>query len=235
MPERPATPAPDAIPMRYYPVFLDIAEKPVVVIGGGNVALQKVEGLADAGAQVTVVSPELHPRLREMVDTGGVKHIEREYRPGDLQGFKLAFVATDDRSANATVWQEGRERGVWVNAVDDIPNCDFIMPGIVRRGDLVLAISTTGASPAMARKVREDLEGFLKEEDALLLDLAGEVRRELREQDVTVRGCDRCDRGPTDVWNAALDADVKRLLAEGKWDRAKERLLKSLLAPSGQA
>lgn len=220
--------------MRYYPVFLDIAEKPVVVIGGGNVALQKVEGLAEAGARVTVVSPELHPRLREVVNAGGVKHIEREYQPGDLEGFQLAFVATDDRSANATVWREGRERGIWVNAVDDIPNCDFIMPGIVRRGDLVLAISTTGASPAMARKVREDLEAFLKDEDALLLDLAGEVRRELREQDITVRACDRCGRGPTDVWNAALDADVKRLLAEGQREKAKQRLLKLLLAPSGQ-
>ncbi len=220
--------------MRYYPVFLDIAEKPVVVIGGGNVALQKVEGLAEAGARVTVVSPELHPRLREVVNAGSVKHIEREYRPGDLEGFQLAFVATDDRSANATVWREGHERGIWVNAVDDIPNCDFIMPGIVRRGDLVLAISTTGASPAMARKVREDLEAFLKDEDALLLDLAGEVRRELREQDITVRGCDRCGRAPTDVWNAALDADVKRLLAEGQREKAKQRLLKLLLAPSGQ-
>src|SRR3972149_70484 len=135
--------------MRYYPVFLDIAGKPVVVIGGGEVAARKVEGLLDAGAQVTVVSPELHPDLRVLVDAGRGRHIQREYRPGDIKGQKPAFVATDDRSANAAVAREGKERGVWVNAVDDPPNCDFVMPGVVRRGDLVVAVSPSGGSPAL--------------------------------------------------------------------------------------
>jgi precorrin-2 dehydrogenase/sirohydrochlorin ferrochelatase len=209
--------------MRYYPVFLDIAGKPAVIIGGGLVALRKVEGLLDAGAQVTVVSPTLHPDLDALVAAGRVKHVAREYSPGDLEGHLLAFVGTDDRSVNAAVAREGKQRGVWVNAVDDPPNCDFIMPSIVRRGDIILAVSTSAGSPAMARKLREDLQELLTEEYALMLDLATQVRQELRDRGVTVE---------PDVWNEALDADIRRLLGQGHLDEAKERLLRSLLEPA---
>jgi precorrin-2 dehydrogenase/sirohydrochlorin ferrochelatase len=209
--------------MGYYPVFLDIAGKPVVVIGGGQVALRKAASLLEAGAQVTVVSPALHPDLEALVAAGRVGHISREYTSGDLEGHVLAIVCTDNRSLNAAVAREGRRRGVWVNAVDDPANCDFIMPSIVRRGDIIVAVSTSAASPAMARKLREDLEEFLSEEYALMLDLVAEVRRELRERGVSV--------GP-DVWNAALDGEVKRLLGQGNLDGAKQRLLRSLLEPA---
>jgi siroheme synthase-like protein len=211
--------------VRYYPVFLDIAGKPVVVIGGGEVALRKVESLLDAGARVTVVSPALHPELQPLVTERRVEHVAREYTSGDLEGSFLAFVGTDDRSVNLAVSSEGRQRGVWVNAVDDIPNCDFIVPGIVRRGDLIVAVSTSAGSPAMARKMREELEEFVTEEHALMLELAAEVRRELRDRNVMVE---------PDVWNAALDAEVKRLLGEGRRDDAKQRLLKSLLEPADE-
>lgn len=211
--------------MRYYPVFLDIAGKPVVVIGGGEVGLRKVEGLLEAGTQTTVVSPTLHPGLETLVSEGRVRHIAREYAPGDLEGYVLAFVGTDDRSVNAAVAREGKERGVWVNAVDDPANCDFIMPGVVRRGDLIVAVSTSGGSPAMARKMREELDAFLTEDYALMLELAVEVRQGLRDRDVLVE---------PNVWNAALDAEVRRLLAEGRREEAKQRLLRSLLEPAGE-
>jgi len=220
--------------MRYYPVFLDIAGKPVVVIGGGTIAEQKITGLLDAGAQVTVVSPELNETLEAFRQEGKIMHIKREYEPGDIEGYELVFVATDSRQENEKVWQEGRQRRIWVNAVDDIPNCDFIMPGIIRRGDLTLAISTAGKSPAMARKVREDLEAFLTEDDSALLDLAGEVRSQLRERGLEVKGCNHCQRDNLDVWNASLDGIVKKLLQEGKRDEAKARMLNLLFAPSGQ-
>jgi siroheme synthase-like protein len=219
--------------MRYYPVFLDIADKPVVVIGGGNVALQKVEGLIDAGAQVTVISPELNDRMQALRDGGKFMHIKREYEPGDLEGYELAFVATDDRSANETVWQEGRQRHIWVNAVDDVPNCDFIMPGIIRRGELIVAISTSGGSPAMARKVREDLEMFLSDEDAELLDVASKIRADLRARNIVIGNCQHCARTGNDIWNAALDGEVKRLLREGKREQAVERVMNLLLSPAG--
>ena len=211
--------------MRYYPVFLDIAGKPVVVIGGGEVSWRKVEGLLDAGAEVTVISPAVHSGLDGLIAEGRVKHFARGYAPGDLDGYALAIVGTDDRSVNASVAREGKERGVLVNAVDDPPNCDFVMPSIVQRGDLIVAVSTSGGSPAMARKMREELEEFLSEDYALMLELAAEVRRELRERDVLV---------DAEVWNAALDTEVRRLLAGGNRDQAKERLLRSLLEPAGE-
>src|SRR3989337_3045598 len=150
--------------MRYYPVFLDIAGKPVVVIGGGEVALRKVEGLLDAGARVTVVSPALHPGREPLGAAGKVRHIGRPYQPGDVEGYALVIVGTDDRSANEAVAREGKERGVWVNAVGDPPNCDFIMPGVVSRGGLLIPVSTSGGSPAMARKMREQMETFLRQD-----------------------------------------------------------------------
>ncbi len=212
--------------MRYYPVFLDVAGKPVVVIGGGEVALRKIEGLLDADARVTVVSPELHLDIEAMKDAGRVEHVPREYQPGDLEGYALAFVGTDDGAVNAVVAREARDRGIWINAVDDIPNCDFIMPGIVKRGDIIISVSTSAASPAMARKLREDLEEFLTQDYVLMLDLAAEVRRDLREREVTI---------DPDVWNAALDDELKRLLREGRRDDAKERLVASLLEPAREA
>lgn len=220
--------------MRYYPVFLDIADKPVVVIGGGAIALQKMENLIAAGAKVTVISPELNEKMTELCDAGKFMHVNRKYEAGDIDGYELVFVATDDHDENRRVWMEGRERKIWVNAVDDIPNCDFIMPGIVKQGELIVAISTSGKSPAMARKAREDIQAFLTDDDAAMLDLAAEVRREFREQGLAVKACDHCMRNNNDVWNAALDGIVKGLLGEGKRDEAKARMLNLLLAPSGQ-
>ncbi len=209
--------------MRYYPAFLDIAAKPVVVIGGGEVAARKVEVLLACGADVTIVSPEVDPALRALIDAGRVRHIAREYRAGDLAGYKLAIVGTDDRSANDAAAREARRLGVWVNAVDDPPNCDFIMPGVVRRGDLIVAVSTSGGSPAMARKMREELEEFLTEDYALMLTLAAEVRAELRERGVQVE---------PQVWNASLDGELRVLLAQGRYAEAKDRLVRSLLQPA---
>lgn len=208
--------------MRYYPVFLDLTGKSVVVIGGGNIAHQKMENLIKVGAQVTVVSPDLNEPMAALKAAGRFRHIEREYEPGDLEGYALAFVATDDRAVNSTVADEGKARGVWVNAVDDPPYCDFIMPGIVQRGDLVIAISTSGRSPAMARKMREELTDFLSEEWVAMLELAAEVRAELRTRDIMV---------DSDTWNAALDDELRHLLKENRYDEAKQRLLRNLRQP----
>jgi precorrin-2 dehydrogenase/sirohydrochlorin ferrochelatase len=208
--------------MRYYPVFLDIAGKPVVVIGGGLIARQKMEGLMKAGAAITVISPQLNDDMSLLASEGRFRHEKRDYQPGDLEGYTIAFVATDDRAINATVAAEGKERGVMVNAVDDTPNCDFVMPAIVTRGELILAVSTSGTSPAMARKMREELEEFLTEDYVLMLELAAEVRAELREQDVLVT---------PDIWNEALDNELRKMLREGRREEAKERLTRSLLEP----
>jgi precorrin-2 dehydrogenase/sirohydrochlorin ferrochelatase len=205
--------------MRYYPVFLDLQGKPVVVIGGGHVAYQKMVNLVKSGAQTTVVSPELNDDMAALKATGAYRHIERDYQPGDLDGYLLAFVATDDGAINTVVAKEARERGIWVNAVDDVPNCDFIMPGIAQRGDITVAISTAGRSPAMARKLREELEEFLSDDWLRLLDLCAEVRADLRARGIVI---------DADTWSAALDDGLRRLVANERMGQAKSRLLRSL-------
>ena len=207
--------------MGYYPIFLSMGQRRCVVIGGGPVAELKVEGLIAAGASVTVVSPALTARLEALAREGRIRHVGREYGPGDLAGSELAFVATDDRQVNAAVARDGRAAGVWVNAADDPANCDFILPSVLRRGELVVAVATGGASPALSRALREELETYFTEDYAVLAEVVAEVRRELRAQG---RGADSA------TWRKALDGDLRRLIAEGRREEAKARLLWRLRA-----
>ncbi len=194
-------------------------ERRSIVIGGGAVAERKVEGLLAAGASVTVVSPVLGPRLAAWAREGQIRHVEREYGLGDLAGFELAFAATADGRVNAAVACEGRAAGVWVNAADDPAHCDFILPSVLRRGDLMVAVTTGGASPALARAIREELEAYFTGDYAALAEVVAEVRRELR------RGA----HGPTaEAWQRALRGDLRRLIAEGRRDEAKAHLLQRL-------
>lgn len=203
----------------YYPVFLDLADRPCLVVGGGPVAEGKVEGLLAAGARVTVVSPAVTPRLAAWAETGRVQHLPREYRPGDLAGRRLALVATDDRTVSGAVAAEGRERGIWVNAADEPARCDFILPAVIRRGRLAVAVSTGGASPAAARAIREELEGYLTDEHAMLVEVAADLRRDLRKRAVTPSAA---------RWRSALDGTLKRLIKGGRYRQARARLARSL-------
>jgi precorrin-2 dehydrogenase / sirohydrochlorin ferrochelatase len=199
----------------YYPVFLDLADRPCLVVGGGPVAEGKVEGLLAAGARVTVLSPTVTGRLGEWAAAGRVLHIPRGYHPGDLAGYQLAWVAAADERVSAAVAEEGRARGVWVNAADEPGRCDFILPAVIRRGRLVVAISTGGASPAAARAIREELEAYLTEEHAMLVEVAAEARRELRAR----RSAPEPAR-----WRGAIDIMVRRLIANKRYRQARERL-----------
>lgn len=212
----------------YYPVFLDLRGKTCVVVGGGPVAERKVGMLLEHDASVTVVSPSLNPGLREMARRGAVRAMEREYRKGDLEGVFLAIAATDDAAVNAAVSSEGRERGALVNVVDGPDESDFIVPSIVRRGDITVAISTGGRSPALARKLRTVLEGTLTPEYAPVLDIVSDVREELARHGVRVDG---------DTWQECLDMDVLLgMIGQGRLDAARRMLLDRLLdAPISQA
>ena len=130
--------------MSFYPVFLHLQGRRGVVVGGGAVAEQKVVGLLEAGARVTVVSPDLTWKLEDLAATGAIEVRRRSYRRGDLEGAFLAIAATDDRSVNADVWAEAEERGILLNAVDDLPHCSFIAPAVHRAGDIAVAVSTAG-------------------------------------------------------------------------------------------
>ena len=203
----------------YYPVFLDLTDGPVLVVGGGPVAEGKVEGLLAAGANVIVVSPTVTPRLAGWVAAGRIEYLARAYQPGDLAGRRLALVATDAPAVSGAVAAEGRERGIWVNAADEPARCDFILPAVIRRGRLVVAVSTGGASPAAARAIREELEGYLTEEHAMLVEVAADAREDLRRRAVSP--------GPA-RWRGALDAGLRRLIADKRYRQARARLARNL-------
>ena len=196
----------------YYPVALDIARKRCVVVGGGTIATDKVEGLLRAEAQVEVVSPDVGDRIEELAASGLIQLHRRPYQPSDIDGAFLVIAATDDLGVNAQVAADARAARVLVNAVDDPPNCDFFAVAVVRRGDLQLGISTGGRSPAFARWMREHLDASLPGEYGELLSVLGEVRDRLK-----ARG----PIPPYERWQAAITEEVLDRLRRG--DRAAAR------------
>ncbi|MEX2445820.1 MAG: bifunctional precorrin-2 dehydrogenase/sirohydrochlorin ferrochelatase [Dehalococcoidia bacterium] len=227
--------------MGYYPIFLEVEAKPVLLVGGGHVALEKIGKLVDAGAAVTVVAPELIPPVRAFVDDGRARWVDRPFTPGDTEGYELVFVATDNGAVNRTVADEARSRGTLVNAADDVDNCDFILPSLARRGELAIAASTGGSSPAMARWLRERLEEFLSDEVVALSELLADVRREVRAGDRVCASrctraetpppllCEECpNRIPVDRWQEAIDEPLMALLRAGDTAAARERLVEAL-------
>lgn len=170
---------PEGVTVRYYPICLDISGKRCVVIGGGSVAERKVERLLACGAHVEVVGKELTPALEAWRGDGRIIHREADFEEAHLAGASLVIGATDDETVNGWVAQSAGVRGIPVNIVDDPARCDFILPSVVERGDLVIAVSTGGKSPALARKVREELEGIYGAEYAILLEILGELREKV--------------------------------------------------------
>ncbi|MGH7933436.1 MAG: precorrin-2 dehydrogenase/sirohydrochlorin ferrochelatase family protein [Candidatus Binataceae bacterium] len=165
--------------MGYLPLFLDVTGKPCLVIGGGEIAERKIAALRDAGATVTVVSPEVNARLRALAVNGAIHHIERRYANGDVRGCVLVYVATSDGEANREAAAEAQALGVPVNVADVPDLCSFIAPAVVRRGLLQLAVSTGGASPALAKLLRAELAAAYGPEYEPLLEILAAARRYL--------------------------------------------------------
>jgi uroporphyrin-III C-methyltransferase / precorrin-2 dehydrogenase / sirohydrochlorin ferrochelatase len=193
---------------RYFPVSLDLEDRPCVVLGGGGLAAEKAQGLLQAGARVTVVAAEPEAELRRAAAAGRLALVERDYRPGDLAGAWLAIDASGSDEINAACRREAERDRVLLNAVDRPQLCDWIAPAIVRRGPLQVAVSTSGESPFLAATLRRRLERDLGAEWEPFVRLVGEVRRRLRR-----------DRVPPPeqeaVYVALLRSDVRRLLREG--------------------
>jgi siroheme synthase-like protein len=214
--------------MALYPIFVETNGRRVIVIGGGNVGAEKVRGLLNGEADITVVAPSLLPELQEHADAGRIRHIARQYEESDLDGgYEFIMVATDDGAINAEVAAAGKRRGTWVNAADDPKNCDFILPAVVRKGKITLAASTSGASPALARRLREELDAYLTEDMPALADLLAEVRQEVRARGIKIEN---------DTWQHAIDVPLRVMLAQRRYDEARERLVSSLgidLTPVG--
>jgi precorrin-2 dehydrogenase/sirohydrochlorin ferrochelatase len=159
--------------MKYFPINLSIADRKVVVVGGGQVARRKVKALKDCGARVTVVSPVFCAGLRR---TKGIRRVKRCYRKSDLQGTCLVVSATDSQEVNRRVWKDATAAGILVNVVDQPDLCTFVLPATVSRGDLLITVSTAGGSPALARRIREKIEKEIDPAFADHLSLLQEIR-----------------------------------------------------------
>ncbi len=166
--------------MTYYPVFLDIRGRLCVVVGGGAVASQKIKALLDCGAKVAVISREIQAGIRRLAQKRRIRWIKALFHPKALDGAFLAIAATDDAQVNRRVWEAAQGRGVLVNVVDDPPHCHFIAPSLFRRGKLQMAISTGGASPAIAKTIRKKLADVFGPEYAAALDWMGSARAQVK-------------------------------------------------------
>ncbi len=165
--------------MPFYPVMLDVSQKPCLVVGGGQVARRKVKTLVSCGARVTVVSPNPCAEILELRKNNIIRLHLREYSESDMCGNFLVIGATDNQEINQKVASDARKHGVLCNIADVPRLCDFILPSIIRRGDLVIAVSTSGKSPAFAKRMRKDLEKEFGWEYGVFLWLMGEIRKRL--------------------------------------------------------
>lgn len=205
-----------------YPVVLRVYGRRCLVIGGGEVATRKIGALTRDGADLLIVAPEVSEEIQQLERIGGVQVERRPFEPADLDGVFLAIVATDNRAVNWQVVTEARARGVLVNVADDPGACDFIVPAVVRRKDIMLTVSTGGYSPAFSRYLREQLTEWLDDARLLLLELMTELRRDLRSAGRPVT---------SERWRRAIaDAGVSQALEAGDREGARRRLFERLMA-----
>lgn len=204
--------------MAYYPIIMDLTGQKCLVVGGGEVALRKARSLVESGAEVTVIAPEVHPGIRELDNT----HIlEQSWREGDTLGYSLVFAATDDRVLNQAISDEAKLSGIPVNVVDDPELCSFLVPACVRRGDLLIAITTSGASPMLSKKIRLELEERYGPEYAEFVKMLGELRevvkRKYKEQNDREAAFDRLVNG-----------GILELLSADKAEEARKKALECI-------
>ena len=170
--------------MSLFPIFLKLEGRRSLVVGAGSVAEQKIRGLIESGAKVQVVAPQATDSVSEWAAAGVIEWQARTFELGDLDGVLLVIVATSSSEINANVFRAAQQRGVLCNVVDDPPHCDFYYPSVVRRGDLQIAISTAGHSPALAQRLRRELEMQFGPEYRDWLSQLGEARQKLFATDI---------------------------------------------------
>ncbi|MEN6358080.1 MAG: bifunctional precorrin-2 dehydrogenase/sirohydrochlorin ferrochelatase [Armatimonadota bacterium] len=198
--------------MGYYPIMLDLTGKKCLLVGGGQVALRKAQSLREAGAVVSVISPNICAEL-ESVD-GVILH-RRSYEPDDITGCSLVFAATDDRSVNAAVSHDAAGQGIPVNVVDDPKLCSFIVPATCRRGDLVISVTTSGKSPALSMRIREQLEQAYGPEYEAFVDLMGEFREQVKRRY-------RSHAQREAAFSRLIESGILELLKAGHGEQARE-------------
>ncbi|QGG47766.1 precorrin-2 dehydrogenase/sirohydrochlorin ferrochelatase family protein [Heliorestis convoluta] len=204
-----------------YPIILKLESRPCLVVGGGKVAERKVNSLVDAGAKVAVISPMITENIQKWVDQGTVRYQGRGYQEGDAAGYFLVVAATDLQEVNDLVTRDCNQRNILINTVDNPEGSNFYVPATIRRGDLQIAISTGGASPAVARRIRQSLEVQFGEEYGEFLTLMARLREQvLREVPCPVRR--------KAIFDSLADADLLELIKCGEEKRLKERVAQCL-------
>ena len=206
----------------YYPVYLNLAGKRCVIIGGGTIAQGKIAGLLQAGCQITVISPDATPGIRQAAHRGDITWLQRSYRAGDLEGAFIGVAATNVWHVNREIYEEAERLGVLLNVVDDPDLCSFIAPSIVKREPVTMAISTGGASPALARKLRETLANAEALEWADLADVLAQARRVVKERRIAI---------DPERWQCCITRDLLEMVQERKSEEALKVLLDQLLDP----
>jgi precorrin-2 dehydrogenase/sirohydrochlorin ferrochelatase len=206
--------------MRYYPIGLDISGRRCLIIGGGEVGERKAQRLLECGARVSVVGRELTPALAGLRLDGRIDHIPGDYDKGLLKDAFLVIGATDDRVVNERIFRDARKAGVLANIVDDPERCDFILPALCRQGDLVITVATGGKSPALAKKLRKELEERYGPEYETLLRIMGELRAKIIDRG---EGSDENRK----VFETLVDSDILALIREGKWKKV-EKIVKDM-------
>ena len=207
--------------MKYYPIHLDIKNRDCLIVGGGAVGTRKVNTLIECGASVTVVSPDPTPELTKLASEGSVTLKKRAYRKDDLTGMFLVIGATDDERLNRQISKDAEQAQILCNIADRPEVCNFILPSIVRRGDLVITISTSGKSPALAKHLRQKLETQFGPEYADFLLLMGAIRRRLLSQ------THEPETHKT-LFNQLVDSDLIQLMQAGKTEEINSLLYKIL-------
>lgn len=210
----------------YFPILLKLEDKRCLVVGGGQVAERRIGSLLEARAEVKVVSPKLTPKIRQWAEQGLVVVEERSYRAEDQDGAYLVIAATNSPEVNDAVWEQARAAGRLVNMAERPERGDFIVPSVVRRGKLVIAVSTLGASPSVAASIRRRIESSFGEEYELYLDFLGEFRLKVQElvKDTNVR---------QEWFRAVLQTDLPELIRRGEFEAWKQRVLDELEASTG--
>ncbi|AGB81118.1 uroporphyrin-III C-methyltransferase [Serratia sp. FGI94] len=209
--------------MDYLPIFADLKQRPVLVVGGGEVAARKVELLARAGAEIRIVAQSLSPELEQRRQSGGINWLGQAFAPHQLDEVFLVIAATDDAALNAQVYAEADKRRVLANVVDDQPRCSFIFPSIVDRSPLVVAVSSGGKAPVLARMLREKLEALLPASLGTMAQLAGGFRTRVKQQLSSIGARRR-------FWEKSLNGRFATLTANEQPQQAQQQLEQDLAA-----
>jgi len=204
----------------FYPVFLNLTGRRCVIIGGGQIAEGKITKLLDSSAKISVISPDATQTIHSLAQSGDIELQIRKYQAGDLTGAFLAIAATNDRLVNQEIFEEAEKLGILLNAVDDPPRCSFIAPSIVQRGPVTVAISTGGASPALARKLRETLDGSSALEWADATSVVSQARQVIKDKQVAV---------DPQRWQCCMTSEILDLAKSGHEEQALEKFLGGLL------